>query len=155
MLNPDGVARGNHTLDALGDDLNRCFAAPDPELHPQIYALKKAIWQFSSNQKLLAFYGDIHASLTFDISIMHGNYNHYPPHLAKTMLVPHLMQQNCLHFSLDQSSFTKSNRHSKRDITTGSARIELNKEHPYCMLIYSIEVPFLPRLPTENTIVPR
>ena len=32
MLNPDGVYRGYHKLDALGQDLNRCYLKPDFEL---------------------------------------------------------------------------------------------------------------------------
>lgn len=34
MLNPDGVFRGYHKLDALGQDLNRCYGRPDAELQP-------------------------------------------------------------------------------------------------------------------------
>ena len=34
MMNPDGVARGNHKLDALGQDMNRVWDTPDSEIHP-------------------------------------------------------------------------------------------------------------------------
>ena len=124
-------------------------------MHPQIDALKKAIWQFSSNRRLLAFYADLHAIAKSEISFMHANYSRYAPHLVKSMIVPHLMEHNSLHFSFAKSQFTTSNRHSVRDDVNGSARIELFKEHPYCSQIYSLEVPALPRFPTQNTIVAR
>ena len=42
MVNPDGVARGNHKLDALGQDLSRCYGPnTDAELQPQIYGIKQ------------------------------------------------------------------------------------------------------------------
>lgn len=43
MLNPDGVVRGYHKLDALGQDLNRCYHMADFELQPQIYAVRQIL----------------------------------------------------------------------------------------------------------------
>ena len=34
MLNPDGVYRGHYRSDTLGQNLNRCYDAPDPVKAP-------------------------------------------------------------------------------------------------------------------------
>ena len=43
MLNPDGVATGNHRCNLAGHDLNRQWGHPTRALSPTIYALKKLI----------------------------------------------------------------------------------------------------------------
>jgi hypothetical protein len=43
MLNPDGVAAGNHRCNLAGHDLNRRWNAPSKELAPTIYHLKEMI----------------------------------------------------------------------------------------------------------------
>ncbi|XP_043916833.1 cytosolic carboxypeptidase 1 [Protopterus annectens] len=40
MLNPDGVINGNHRCSLSGEDLNRQWQYPNPDLHPIIYHAK-------------------------------------------------------------------------------------------------------------------
>nr|XP_033776886.1 cytosolic carboxypeptidase 4 isoform X2 [Geotrypetes seraphini] len=40
MLNPDGVINGNHRCSLSGEDLNRQWKSPKPQLHPTIYHTK-------------------------------------------------------------------------------------------------------------------
>lgn len=40
MLNPDGVINGCHRCSLVGQDLNRQWSFPDPDLHPTIYHTK-------------------------------------------------------------------------------------------------------------------
>lgn len=35
MMNPDGVSAGSYRCNLAGDDLNRVWSAPNPDLHPQ------------------------------------------------------------------------------------------------------------------------
>ena len=63
MVNPDGVARGNHKLDALGQDLGRCFGSgADPELQPQIYGIKQVFTQLKMSHREIKVLVDVHAT---------------------------------------------------------------------------------------------
>ena len=43
MLNPDGVYQGHYRTDSNGVNLNRCYARPDLNLHPSIFAARKLL----------------------------------------------------------------------------------------------------------------
>ena len=45
MINPDGVSRGYYRVDTKGQNLNRFYTDPKPDIHPTIYAIKKAVEQ--------------------------------------------------------------------------------------------------------------
>ena len=61
MLNPDGVFRGHARMDQYGQNLNRWYTSPSPELQPTIYAAKSLIEYYVSLNKL-SMYLDIHAA---------------------------------------------------------------------------------------------
>jgi len=45
MINPDGVIIGNYRTSLAGNDLNRKYYEPDPQLHPTVCAMKALINQ--------------------------------------------------------------------------------------------------------------
>ncbi|XP_066211390.1 cytosolic carboxypeptidase 4 isoform X1 [Saccopteryx leptura] len=48
MLNPDGVINGNHRCSLRGEDLNRQWLAPRPQLQPTIYHAKGLLYYLRS-----------------------------------------------------------------------------------------------------------
>ncbi|TMS03784.1 Cytosolic carboxypeptidase 1 [Larimichthys crocea] len=51
MLNPDGVINGNHRCSLSGEDLNRQWQNPNPELHPTIYHTKSLLQYLAHIQR--------------------------------------------------------------------------------------------------------
>ncbi|XP_008334914.1 cytosolic carboxypeptidase 1 isoform X2 [Cynoglossus semilaevis] len=51
MLNPDGVVNGNHRCSLSGEDLNRQWQNPNPELHPTIYHTKSLLQYLAHIQR--------------------------------------------------------------------------------------------------------
>ena len=72
MLNPDGVARGYWRFDTLGQNLNRFYSDPTPEVHPTIWAAKNAVVEESRNGRL-KMYVDFHAHCTKRGCFIFGN----------------------------------------------------------------------------------
>ncbi|NWI09661.1 CBPC1 carboxypeptidase, partial [Crypturellus soui] len=60
MLNPDGVINGNHRCSLSGEDLNRQWQNPNPDLHPTIYHAKGLLQYLSSIKRLPLVYCDYH-----------------------------------------------------------------------------------------------
>ncbi|XP_072243913.1 cytosolic carboxypeptidase 1 isoform X1 [Leuresthes tenuis] len=60
MLNPDGVVNGNHRCSLSGEDLNRQWLNPNPELHPTIYHTKSLLQYLAYIQKAPLVFCDYH-----------------------------------------------------------------------------------------------
>ncbi|XP_037536287.1 cytosolic carboxypeptidase 1 [Nematolebias whitei] len=60
MLNPDGVINGNHRCSLSGEDLNRQWQNPNPELHPTIYHTKSLLQYLAYTQKAPLVFCDYH-----------------------------------------------------------------------------------------------
>ncbi|XP_030049532.1 cytosolic carboxypeptidase 1 isoform X2 [Microcaecilia unicolor] len=60
MLNPDGVINGNHRCSLSGEDLNRQWQSPNPDLHPTIYHAKGLLQYMSAIRRLPLVYCDYH-----------------------------------------------------------------------------------------------
>ncbi|XP_071588227.1 cytosolic carboxypeptidase 1 isoform X2 [Heliangelus exortis] len=60
MLNPDGVINGNHRCSLSGEDLNRQWQNPNPDLHPTIYHAKGLLQYLASIKRLPLVYCDYH-----------------------------------------------------------------------------------------------
>ncbi|KAK6492975.1 cytosolic carboxypeptidase 1-like isoform X1 [Huso huso] len=60
MLNPDGVINGNHRCSLSGEDLNRQWQSPNPDLHPTIYHTKSLLQYLAAIQRTPLVYCDYH-----------------------------------------------------------------------------------------------
>ncbi|KFV14688.1 Cytosolic carboxypeptidase 1, partial [Pterocles gutturalis] len=60
MLNPDGVINGNHRCSLSGEDLNRQWQNPNPDLHPTIYHAKGLLQYMAAIKRLPLVYCDYH-----------------------------------------------------------------------------------------------
>ncbi|XP_059192423.1 cytosolic carboxypeptidase 1 isoform X4 [Centropristis striata] len=60
MLNPDGVVNGNHRCSLSGEDLNRQWQNPNPELHPTIYHTKSLLQYLAQIQRAPLVFCDYH-----------------------------------------------------------------------------------------------
>uniref|UniRef100_A0A3B3QH41 Cytosolic carboxypeptidase 1 n=1 Tax=Paramormyrops kingsleyae TaxID=1676925 RepID=A0A3B3QH41_9TELE len=60
MLNPDGVVNGNHRCSLSGEDLNRQWQRPNPDLHPTIFHAKGLLQYLSALQRVPLVYCDYH-----------------------------------------------------------------------------------------------
>ncbi|XP_067839264.1 cytosolic carboxypeptidase 1 isoform X4 [Heptranchias perlo] len=60
MLNPDGVINGSHRCSLSGEDLNRQWLTPNPELHPTIYHTKGLLQYLASIQHTPLVFCDYH-----------------------------------------------------------------------------------------------
>ena len=52
MINPDGVIRGHFRMDQFGQNLNRYYSSPVPDLQGPIFAIKKLLNFYASEQRL-------------------------------------------------------------------------------------------------------
>ncbi|XP_061482683.1 cytosolic carboxypeptidase 1 isoform X2 [Rhineura floridana] len=60
MLNPDGVINGNHRCSLSGEDLNRQWQNPNPDLHPTIYHAKGLLQYLAAIRRLPLVFCDYH-----------------------------------------------------------------------------------------------
>ncbi|XP_067378274.1 cytosolic carboxypeptidase 1 isoform X3 [Channa argus] len=60
MLNPDGVVNGNHRCSLSGEDLNRQWQNPNPELHPTIFHTKSLLQYLAHIQRAPLVFCDYH-----------------------------------------------------------------------------------------------
>ncbi|XP_015704707.1 cytosolic carboxypeptidase 1 isoform X1 [Coturnix japonica] len=60
MLNPDGVINGNHRCSLSGEDLNRQWQNPNPDLHPTVYHGKGLLQYLAAIKRLPLVYCDYH-----------------------------------------------------------------------------------------------
>ncbi|KAK7933804.1 hypothetical protein WMY93_004700 [Mugilogobius chulae] len=60
MLNPDGVVNGNHRCSLSGEDLNRQWQNPNPDLHPTIYHTKSLLQYLAHMQRAPLVFCDYH-----------------------------------------------------------------------------------------------
>eukprot|EP00041_Stephanoeca_diplocostata_P020045 m.439825 g.439825 ORF g.439825 m.439825 type:complete len:169 (-) comp21458_c0_seq9:636-1142(-) len=87
MLNPDGVANGNHRCSLAGCDLNRKWRTPHSELHPTVFRTKMLFEYLRIQGITPALYCDFHGHSRKKMIFMYGCTNDrsvhaFPKHLA-------------------------------------------------------------------------
>ena len=101
MLNPDGVIIGNYRCSLAGVDLNRQWAAPNPKLHPEIYACMTMIKKTLESRPIY-FFCDIHGHSRNKNLFMYGCNVLTGPNKLKEKVFPFMFAQKEDNFSYDE-----------------------------------------------------
>ncbi len=131
MLNPDGVARGHYRTDTLGQNLNRFYHDPSPDLHPTIFAAKQYVVE-RAKEGQVHMYIDLHAHATRRGCFIFGNNTSTTESLVETLLFSKLISMSSPHFDFNQCNYTEKNmlRKDRRDglSKSGSGRVGIYRE---------------------------
>lgn len=88
MINVDGVIQGNYRTGLQGIDLNRTWKRPDPQLFPEVAAMKRLVSQFNQDCPVV-FCCDLHGHSRQRKAFCYGNnYTHNP---EATRLFPYIL----------------------------------------------------------------
>ena len=126
MLNPDGAFRGHYRNDASGQNLNRCYDAPDPRAHPTIAATWAMLMRHAEKNEL-GFYVDLHGHVNKRGCFAFGNALRDEA-ATESYAWARLVALNNPHFDLGQCNFTEKNmstRDKNGDSKEGSGRVAL------------------------------
>ena len=144
MLNPDGVAAGHYRTDLRGVNLNRMYDAPDPRLHPSIYAARELFLSTAKSGRLV-FYMDLHAHASKRGCFVFGNAWDDQPSQIETLLYPKLLSLNTAHFDFLSCDFTSRSMQQKNKVEgvskEGTARVALAMETGL-VLSYTLEASY-------------
>lgn len=84
-LNPDGIYRGYYRLDTLGQNLNRFYLDPSPNLQPTTYSVKQIMKQLADSGDLF-MYVDFHAHASKRGVFVFGNHLEGEDHVDNVLL---------------------------------------------------------------------
>lgn len=104
MLNPDGVIIGNYRCSLAGVDLNRQWAAPNPKLHPEIFACMTMIKKTLESRPIY-FFCDIHGHSRNKNLFMYGCNVLTGPKRLKERIFPYMFAQKEESFSYEECNF--------------------------------------------------
>uniref|UniRef100_A0A4W6GCR9 Cytosolic carboxypeptidase 1 n=1 Tax=Lates calcarifer TaxID=8187 RepID=A0A4W6GCR9_LATCA len=104
MLNPDGVVNGNHRCSLSGEDLNRQWQNPNPELHPTIYHTKSLLQYLAHIQRAPLVFCDYHGHSRKKNVFMYGCSVKETEDLGYRAL-PKILSQIAPAFSMGSCSF--------------------------------------------------
>ena len=108
MINPDGVYRGYYRSDTRGVNLNRVYCAPEPALHPSVFAITALVKQLHEAGQL-HFYIDCHAHSNKRGCFLFGNALEADEMLSN-VLYAKLVQQNSRWFDFEGCEFKFSEK---------------------------------------------
>ena len=126
MLNPDGVVAGNYRTSASGNDLNRQFIDPCPNLHPEVSALRTLVGSINSKAltvEPIRAYIDIHGhSKKKSVFIYGPEYALHSDRYFKARVIPKLLDENSALFRFHSCRFTVLPSKQR------AARVVINRE---------------------------
>lgn len=128
VLNPDGVYHGLMRYDTLGQNLNRCYVAPDRSTQPTIFTLKNLLLDYRDS--LYAFI-DLHAHMVIKGIFMFGNHLNDFTKQLDCCAIPRLMTFYDTHFHWGQCNFSDAgmNVNDKRGESKGGCgRVAIYKD---------------------------
>ena len=112
MCNPDGVLIGNYRTSMSGNDLNRQYLAPHPQLHPPVLAIKHLLrdlkTEFSNYHQDNPFLGfiDFHGhSRRKNIFVYGPYYQIHHENYLKMRILPKILSEQTSMFRFFSSKF--------------------------------------------------
>ena len=107
MLNPDGVIMGNNRCSLAGADLNRCWGTPHPKLNPELFKLKKYLFELYIKKKQILIYCDLHGHSRLLNSFMYACHKETGTLCSWTQLrlLPRLLAKETHILDFNQCSF--------------------------------------------------
>lgn len=112
IINPDGVDEGNFRTDCNGRNLNRCYAAPDKDREPEIWAIKRFLGEMIKHD-YVEFCLDLHAHVNKQGAFIYGNSIDDLKSQVEVCLFPKILAFNCAYFDYDACNFSQLNMSSK------------------------------------------
>ncbi|CAM9332113.1 unnamed protein product [Sphacelaria rigidula] len=109
LLNPDGVAAGHFRQDSYGNNLNRHYGDPHPEIHAPVFGAKSVVMHHAAQPKgrgKLTLYLDLHAHASARGCFMYGNHLPGLEDQAENQLLPLLMTLTTPHFDFASCNFS-------------------------------------------------
>jgi hypothetical protein len=111
-LNPDGAFRGHYRCDTLGQNLNRCYDAPDVAKQPAIHAARRLLTTHAERDEL-GFYVDLHGHVNKRGCFAFGN-SLEGRDAVEARAWARLVALNTPHFDFNACDF------SEKNVATGS-----------------------------------
>ena len=117
-LNPDGAFRGHYRCDTLGQNLNRCYDAPDAAKQPAIHAARRLLAAHAERDEL-GFYVDLHGHVNKRGCFAFGN-SLEGRDAVEARAWARLVALNTPHFDFNACDFSEKNARMKNGGEGGS-----------------------------------
>lgn len=138
-MNPDGVYRGYYRSDTCGQNLNRHYLEPCPDLQPTTFSVKNVIKQWAE-YGTLHMYVDFHAHASKKGIFLFGN-SLEGEEQVENVLFARLMSLNCINFDMTEWSFSDkimTKKDKKGESREGTGRVAIYKD-TNCRHWYTLE----------------
>ena len=112
IINVDGVSNGYFRLNTEGYNLNRCYLGPSQKINPEIFAVTKLFYYYSSNYKV-RYYFDLHADMNTRGVYTFGNALKIFEEHVENVLFSFIFKINSTHVDFSHCIFTQKSMGSK------------------------------------------